>query len=83
MKSYVQLALLPFAMLAACSGAGADNATVASAPVAGKQAPAGKAWSDVVSATPDGGYRMGNPDAPLKLTEYASHTCGACAAFVL
>jgi protein-disulfide isomerase len=24
---------------------------------------------------------VGNPDAPLKLVEYASHTCGACAAF--
>ncbi len=81
MKSYVQLALLPFAMLAACSGAGADNATVASAPVAGKQAPAGKAWSDVVSATPDGGYRMGNPDAPLKLIEYGSRACPYCAKF--
>jgi protein-disulfide isomerase len=24
---------------------------------------------------------IGNPDAPLKLVEYASHTCGACATF--
>jgi protein-disulfide isomerase len=31
--------------------------------------------------TPEGGYRIGNPDAPLKLVEYASHTCHVCAEF--
>ncbi len=31
--------------------------------------------------TPDGGFVIGNPDAPLKLVEYASHTCSHCAEF--
>ena len=42
-------------------------------------APAGKAWSDVVDVTPDGGYRMGNPDAAIKLVEYGSLSCPHCA----
>ncbi|HEY0326666.1 MAG TPA: thioredoxin domain-containing protein [Allosphingosinicella sp.] len=38
-------------------------------------------WSQMVQATPEGGYRMGNPDAPVKLVEYASITCPHCAEF--
>ena len=38
-------------------------------------------WVETVSQTPEGGVRMGNPDAPVKLVEYASITCGHCAAF--
>ena len=83
MKLPASLALLPLALLAACSGAGTDNASTpaASAPVAAKPAPAGKAWADVVSETPEGGFRMGNPDAPLKLIEYGSRACPYCAKF--
>ena len=51
------------------------------APVASVPPPAGKAWNDVVSATPEGGFRMGNPDAPVKLVEYGSRTCHVCADF--
>ncbi|AZI34565.1 hypothetical protein NT2_02_01500 [Caenibius tardaugens NBRC 16725] len=43
--------------------------------------PAGKQWADVITVTPEDGYRMGNPDAPLKLVEYASLTCPHCAHF--
>jgi protein-disulfide isomerase len=38
-------------------------------------------WSKRVEATAEGGYRMGNPDAPLKLVEFLSLTCGHCADF--
>jgi protein-disulfide isomerase len=38
-------------------------------------------WSQVVSETPEGGYRMGNPEAPVKLVEYASISCHVCAEF--
>jgi protein-disulfide isomerase len=38
-------------------------------------------WSSHVVATPEGGYRMGNPDAALKVIEYASLTCPHCAHF--
>lgn len=76
------VALSALVMLAAC-GAQGQEASVGNkaAPVAGKAPPAGKAWTEVVSATPEGGYRMGNPDAPLKLIEYGSRACPYCAQF--
>lgn len=68
--------------LGACSG-GADNASApkAQAAAAAVPPPAGKAWTDVVAELPDGGVRMGNPDAPVKLVEYLSLTCPHCAEF--
>ncbi len=83
MKLSPALALLPLALLAACGeGTGGNGTTAtASAPVPAKPAPAGKAWVDVVAATPEGGFRMGNPDAALKLIEYGSRACPACARF--
>ena len=44
-------------------------------------APAARDWSRVVAATPDGGFRMGNPAARVNLVEYGSLTCPHCAAF--
>lgn len=44
-------------------------------------APAGQQWSDVVAITPEGGWLAGNPQAPIRLLEYGSLTCPACAAF--
>lgn len=38
-------------------------------------------WSRTVVATAAGGYRMGNPDAPVKLVEFVSLTCGHCSHF--
>jgi protein-disulfide isomerase len=38
-------------------------------------------WTQVVTQTQEGGFLMGNPNAPVKLIEYASLTCPACAAF--
>ncbi|WP_010185082.1 thioredoxin domain-containing protein [Sphingomonas sp. PAMC 26605] len=69
--------------LAACGGSGtsADGNVAAAAPVAAKPAPAGQNWTQVVSKTPEGGYRMGNPDAAIKLVEYGSRTCPTCGAF--
>ena len=65
--------------LTACNASG--NNTTAAAPVAGKAAPAGTEWATTVVATPEGGFRMGNPDAPIKLVEYGSLSCPACQAF--
>jgi protein-disulfide isomerase len=45
------------------------------------QAPAAKDWSTAVVLTPEGGFRMGNPDAKVKLVEYGSLTCPHCADF--
>ena len=38
-------------------------------------------WSRAVVATPDGGFRMGNPKAKLKLVEYGSLACPHCRQF--
>jgi protein-disulfide isomerase len=42
---------------------------------------AARDWTRIVVATPDGGFRMGNPAAPLKLVEYGSLTCPHCGHF--
>lgn len=66
--------------LAACKKEGAtEGSTTAAAPVAAVAPPAGKAWKDVVSANAEGGYVMGNPDAPVKVVEYGSLSCPHCA----
>lgn len=69
--------------LTACNGAeeGGDGAEIAGEPIAEIAAPDGGSWNDVVTTTDEKGYKLGNPDAPLKLVEYASHTCNACAFF--
>ena len=38
-------------------------------------------WTRTVVATPEGGFRIGNPAAKVKLIEYASLTCPHCARF--
>lgn len=77
--------LLPLLMLAACGGGdGASNGSAAvasSSPVANVPAPAGKQWVDMVAKTSDGGYRQGNPDAPIKIVEYGSRNCPYCGLF--
>lgn len=55
-------------------------APVAVPAAAAETAPA-RDWSKSVVATAEGGYRMGRPDAPLKLVEFLSLTCGHCADF--
>lgn len=65
--------------LAACGGDGEGSAS--SEPVANVAAPEGQLWTDVVAITPEGGWLVGNPQAPIKLVEYGSLTCPACANF--
>jgi protein-disulfide isomerase len=47
---------------------------------AAKPAPA-RDWSKTVVATPEGGFRMGNPAAKVKLVEISSLACSRCKAF--
>lgn len=83
------LAMLSGALLvlAACGEQqSADSATAskpAAAPGAGKAAASAQPadWTKVYAATPEGGFRIGNPDAPVKLIEYASLTCPHCRDF--
>jgi protein-disulfide isomerase len=71
---------LPLALgLAACDKPAEGGPPSSDEAIAKVPAPAGKAWSEVVEQTAEGGYRMGNPDAPIKLVEYGSLSCPHCA----
>ncbi len=78
------------ASLAAGCDAAANDDAAAVTPAAAKSAspgakpagkPASKPWTEVVSMTPEGGIRMGNPNARVKLVEFASLTCPHCKDF--
>ncbi len=85
MKFRIACVILPALLVAACGKGGpggiGGNSAAPAAPVAAVKPPAGQNWVDVVSRTPEGGYRMGNPNAPVKLIEYGSRSCPHCAAF--
>jgi protein-disulfide isomerase len=74
------LAAAPLA-LAACGDEAAPGDVAEGEAIPAIAAPAGTSWADTVTVTPEGGFLVGNPDAPIKLVEYASHTCGHCATF--
>ncbi len=69
--------------LAGCNKEDSANGGIAApaAPVKAVPAPNGGDWSTVVSATPEGGFIMGNPGAGVKLVEFASMTCPHCREF--
>lgn len=72
-------------LLTGCGGEAGDDIAAANtnsaAPLTAIPAPAGTDWTATVTQTADGGFLLGNPDAPVKLVEYASLTCPACASF--
>lgn len=74
-------ALLPLALATAACGDKKEGEAPAGDPVAKVEAPAGKPWTETVAKTPEGGYRLGNPDAPIKLVEYGALSCSHCADF--
>jgi len=48
---------------------------------AAKSGAATRDWTQTVVATPEGGFRIGNPDAPVKLMEFGSLQCSHCRDF--
>jgi protein-disulfide isomerase len=86
MKIALATSALALALLLAGCGGGHDSnlaaaAANSNAPIPQIAAPNNGDWREVVSETSEGGYRMGNPDAPVKLVEYASITCPHCGEF--
>ncbi len=83
MRKYIAASTLALALtLSACG----DSEDATSASLNGEEieniaAPEGQQWSEVVTATEAGGYVKGNPEAPIKIIEYGSLTCGHCATF--
>lgn len=80
----ISVILVAALALAACGDKKVDPATTggdASASGPAIPPPAGKSWTEVTALTADGGFRMGNPDAKVKLVEFASLTCPHCKDF--
>jgi protein-disulfide isomerase len=82
MKSILTAGAAALALLLAGCGDGGGNgqSTVADGPLKQIPAPNGD-WTQMVVKTPEGGFRMGNPNAPVKLVEYGSLSCPHCAEF--
>ena len=68
-------------LIAASLLAAAAAAAAAPPPRAAAHTPAAVNWLDVVVATPEGGFRQGNPNARVRLLEFGALTCPHCAAF--
>jgi protein-disulfide isomerase len=82
MRPIILLAASALALsLAACGGSDKAGSGSGGAKADKIAAPAGKTWSSTVVKTPEEGFLMGNPDAPIKLIEYGSIVCSACANF--
>lgn len=75
------LAPIALAALLVAGCGGGDSAGNGSAPSGPAIAAPGGDWTQTVEATPEGGFRMGNPTAPVKLVEYGSVGCHVCAEF--
>lgn len=85
MKHIRRTALLalsaPLALALAACGSGEDAEIPESDAIAAIAPPEGQQWLEIASETPSSGFITGNPDAPIQLMEYASHTCTHCATF--
>jgi protein-disulfide isomerase len=68
-------------ILAFAAAAAALLAYPAGSGAAFAQAPVRADWRQTIVATPEGGVRMGNPAAAVKLVEYVSLTCPHCRHF--
>lgn len=82
MKRFIGLSAALVLILTAC-GEEKESSTPAAnggAPTAALPAD-GTDWTQTVTETEEGGFVMGNPNAPVKLVEYASYTCPHCAEF--
>ena len=83
-RAFRFLAFTPLALTLASCGGGDDASTgveLNGEPIAATPAPDGQDWTETVVKTDEGGFRMGNPDAPIKILEFASLTCHVCADF--
>jgi protein-disulfide isomerase len=65
----------------ASANSGTNTAAAPATPADPASATPAGGWVEQVVATPDGGFQMGNPNAPVKLIEYGSRTCPHCGAF--
>lgn len=67
--------------IAACDSNTPSEAAGAATTGASAATKGARDWTQVTAATPEGGYRMGNPNAKVKLVEYGSIWCSHCGEF--
>lgn len=67
--------------IAGCNSKPGDAATNTPVTVKPVDPPKDGDWSKIVTATPEGGFLMGNPNAKVRLVEFGSMTCPHCAEF--
>ncbi|MGI4877167.1 MAG: thioredoxin domain-containing protein [Janthinobacterium lividum] len=69
--------------LTACGDNASKAAPAAKSTTSATTASAAKPadWLNVITMTPEGGFKQGNPDAKVKLLEFGSLTCSHCGAF--
>ena len=68
-------------LAAGCKDESGVSGPANGSPVAAVAPPPGSDWTQIADESDEGGYRLGNPDAPVKLVEYASLSCPHCAEF--
>ena len=79
MKTFLKVSAIALGiMLAAC---GDETAANSGAATGDAEVDTSQNWIEVVTKTEEGGFQMGNPDAPIKIVEFASMTCDHCATF--
>jgi protein-disulfide isomerase len=79
--TFIAPLLMAVALIAGCKKDGAAGTAPSGEQAAAVAPPAGTSWAETIVKTPEGGYRMGNPNAPIKLVEFGSLTCPHCAEF--
>ncbi len=79
----IAAAALAALTLTACGDKASNAAPAKSTTTATATAtkPGAADWLNVVTMTPEGGFKQGNPDAKVKLLEFGSLTCSHCGAF--
>lgn len=83
-RSYLLLAAAAALASTGCNAKkGSDSGSEAGSSAAAEavKPPANGDWSQIVTPTNEGGYRMGNPNAKVKLVEFGSLTCPHCREF--
>jgi len=84
MKARSLIAALAGAALVVLPAAGALSQRNTSEQRGGERrsnGPEGRNWMETAVRTPEGGFRVGNPNARIKVVEYLSLTCPHCAEF--
>jgi protein-disulfide isomerase len=64
-----------------CNNKQSENASNVPLKLEPVKPPAGGDWTEIATATPAGGFLMGNPQAKVQLIEYGSMTCPHCREF--